>query len=185
MPKATRSRTKHFAVRQPAPLSHQRLPTKGEALSYIRWLSASKKHPTNSVLRAVAEEIRELWTNEGILVHGVKYITEKKRETAIKRDCYKPYRALNKTPMRHRQEQSAATAEFDKLLDIAKCKCKSQSNCKCPAAHKVPQEEAAFLRDQRGQRRLTLGSHDRATTAAREAREIRRTARQLQERRHL
>ena len=41
MPKATRSRTKHFAVGQPAPLSHQRLPTKGEALSYVRCIGAN------------------------------------------------------------------------------------------------------------------------------------------------
>ena len=178
MPKATRSRTKHFAIGQPAPLSHQRLPTKGEALSYVRWLSASMKNPTNSIFRTVAEEIRELWTNEGIPVHDLKYTME-----VIKRDCYKPYRIMNKTPKRHRQEQSAATAEFQKLLDIAKCKCMSQKKCKCPATNKVPQEEAAFLKDQRRHRRLTLGSYDSATTAVRAAREIRRAARKLQEHR--
>ena len=175
MPKATRSRTKHFVIGQPTPLSHQRLPTKGEALSYVRWLSASKKYPTKSVFRTVAKEIRELWTNEGIPVHDLKYITE-----VIKRDCYKPYRVLNKTPKGQRQEQGAAAAEFHKLLDIAKCKCKSQNKCKCPADHKVPQE-FAFLKDQRRHRSLTLGSFDRATTAAREARATRRAARRLQE----
>ena len=56
--KSTRSRTKHFAVTRC--LYHQRQPTKGEVLSYIRWLSTSKKNPTNKIFPVIAGEIREL-----------------------------------------------------------------------------------------------------------------------------
>ena len=66
-----------------------------------------------------------------------------------------------------------------------KNKCKSQRVCKCPIAHKVPQDGAAFLKNQRSDRKLTLGSYDRATTLARDAREIRRSVRQDPERRDL
>lgn len=51
-----------------------------------------------------------------------------------------------------------------KLFDIAFCKCASFQKCKCQKNDKVPISERNFLIDQRGERKLAIGSVDRAKT---------------------
>ncbi|GBP46965.1 hypothetical protein EVAR_30997_1 [Eumeta japonica] len=49
-----------------------------------------------------------------------------------------------------------------KLLDIATCKCESREVCKCTI--KVPIAEETFLKDQRNERKIYIGSVDEVST---------------------
>ena len=53
----------------------------------------------------------------------------------------------------------------EKLFDIASCKCKVDSSCTCPKENKVPNEERAFLEDQRTFRLMMIGGTDKMTSA--------------------
>ena len=110
MPKDTRLRTKHFLLGHPSPLPGNQLPTKGEIVRYIKWLSSSKKSPTNSVFRKVAEDVSDIWINEGIPIHDLHYVVK-----IIKRDCYLAYRKTCKNPKKTRESYDN---EFNKLFNI-------------------------------------------------------------------
>ena len=63
---------------------------------------------------------------------------------------------------------------FEKLFDIALCKCSSERSCKCPYENRVPQMEAKFLRDQRGPRKMFMGTPDHQETSRRRVAAARR-----------
>lgn len=50
------------------------------------------------------------------------------------------------------------------LLDIAACRCKTFTDCTCSKKNKVPTLEHAFLKDQRNERKMHIGSIDVVTT---------------------
>ena len=175
MSKVTRLQTRRFLLGHPAPLPANQLPTKGDVVSYIRWLSrTSTQPPTDHIFRQVAHDVSDVWINEGIPIHDIYYVTK-----AVKRDCYVAYRKVCKKNKKARKGH--IDSYFVKLFDLAKCKCRTWLSCLCPKANKVPQEEFSFLQDQRRQRKLSLGSFDRLTSSARTAREDRRSARRRHE----
>lgn len=51
------------------------------------------------------------------------------------------------------------------LFDIASCKCKNLKECFCPKGKKVPVLEREFIIDQRGARRMKIGSIDSKETS--------------------
>ncbi|XP_043230069.1 uncharacterized protein LOC122385687 [Amphibalanus amphitrite] len=168
MPK-TRATTHHFILGKAGPLPTTVLPTKGDVINYVKFLdqdsngfSTTRKTPAPSVFNHVAVSVSEMWSQEGIPVHGIKYV----KELVLKE--YAAYKNANRT--KKSQRADADNSHFLKLFDIAMCKCASRAACCCPRDAKVPSEEWPFLKDQRHKRRLTLGSYDRATSEARQAR---------------
>ena len=177
MPKVTRSQSKHFIIGHPAPLPKTQLPTKGEVLNHVKWLQSSSKSSrqgVSAVFRTVAEEVVSVWESEGIPVHDVKYVTRR-----IKLECHDELRRASKAPVNRRDGHPDC---FQQLFDIARCRCHVRNSCNCPAESKIPPDEWDFVQDQRGNRRLSLGAHDRATSTARAARQERQEARHRPER---
>ena len=58
-----------------------------------------------------------------------------------------------------------ATQEGQCLFDIAACRCVDFDNCSCPRESKVPSLERKFLLDQRSERKMVIGSLDKAETS--------------------
>lgn len=179
MPK-TRSGTKHFILGQAGPLPKTKLPTRGDVINYLKFLdqerngfSTTHKTPADSVFHEVGTAVGEMWANEGIPIHDIKYVIGRVKSE------YRAFKKVNKT--RNSERDSADNKRFVQLFDIAKCKCTSQAACCCPLDSKIPEEEWAFVKDQRKKRLLTLGAYDRTTSEARQARIQRRESRRRQE----
>lgn len=175
MPK-TRSKTAHYIVGHPSPLPPSKLPTRGDAINYIRFLEKERdiyrSAPGTATFHKVASEISDIWTKEGIPIHHPKYVVKRLR---VEYDLMKK---ANKIPSTARACND--NLHFSQLFDVAICKCASQEICCCPRDSKIPDEEWSFVYDQRHDRQLTLGAWDRATTDLRNARAQRREARHRQ-----
>ena len=175
MPK-TRKSTEHYLLGQPAPLPVNKLPSNQEVINFVRLLAqqqglATHRAPPSSIYHAVADDVRKIWSDEGIPIYDKTKVLRKLR---CEYDVAKKTSKIVKTA---RQSQKALTSRFGELFDIAICKCKTLGSCNCPRDAKVPSEEWNFLRDQRGPRELTLGGVDQATSSQRAASLQRRTAR--------
>ena len=172
MPKVTRSQSKHFIIGHPAPLRKARLPTKGDVLNGYNGTTKRLMGMADKWLllffRELAEEVISVWESEGIPVQDVNYVTRR-----IKLECYDELKRANKRSINRRGGQFRS---FQALFDIARCKCRVRERCDCPAEAKIPWDEWHFVKDQRGNRQLSLGARDRATSAARNARQQRREA---------
>ena len=179
MPK-TRSGAKHFILGTAGPLPKTKLPTKGDVINYLKFLdqerngfSSTRKTPADSVFHEVGIAVSKMWSDEGIPIHDIQYVKGRVRTE------YKAFRKVNKTKKSRRD--GAENDRFKRLFDIAKCKCTSRVKCGCPWNSKIPQEEWAFVKDQRHKRYLSLGSYDRVTSEARLARLQRRESRHHQQ----
>lgn len=175
MPK-TRKKTYHYLLGQPAPLPANRFPSKGEVVNYVKLQAEregvpTRRSPPTSVYHTVADEVRQLWEDEGIPIY------DKKKVVRLIRAEYDAVRKSSKISAAARGAQRALASRFGELFDIAICKCKTQKSCNCPRHVKVPSEEWSFLQDQRRSRDLSLGSLDRTTTSMRNASLQRRNAR--------
>ena len=103
------------------------------------------------------------------------------RDMIIRQRLYQRDQSQNKKNNAARDRHSVR--KLGELFDLARCQCEVQSDddCRCDS-QQGPEGRAAFLQDQRSQRLLTLGSQDRVTSAARNAREQRRERRRRLER---
>ena len=130
-------------------------------MNYVRLLAGKSKgeRVTRACLREAAQAVIELWSNEGIPIIKMHNVVRK-----LKLVCDR-YHRLNKTPMKKRNTRTKQilTEEkvFRELFDIASCRCKDLRRCNCPLSNRVPAPEAAFLRDQRGARKMKLGTGSR------------------------
>ena len=121
MPK-TRSGTKHFILGQAGPLPKTKLPTRGDVINYLKFLdqerngfSTTHKTPADSVFHEVGTAVGEMWANEGIPIHDIKYVKGRVKSE------YRAFKKVNKT--RNSERDSADNKRFVQLFDIAKCKC--------------------------------------------------------------
>ena len=170
----TRSRTEHYVLGQPSPLPTVALPTKGEVINYMKWIQEVREKvacrtPDSSIFRTVATEVGPMWNDEGIPTYDHTYVVKRLRVE------YSAYQKTDRQPKIRRQGgskagQQAGRQRFSQLFDIARCKCKSLTAWSCSKDCRIPENEWPFIQDQRGDRRLSLGACDRATTALREAR---------------
>ena len=176
-----RSRAKHFSVGTPNNLPETQLPTNKDVVNYIRFLhptSGTLKKGLNAIFKPVADKVIALWVREGIPII--------KQQSVYNRvaSCYKAFQALNKVASQYRdgKKGSLKTREkfFEKLFDIALCRCKNERSCKCPPANRAPPMEVKFLFDQRGPRKLFIGMLDSQETTRRHTTEARRRQRQHQ-----
>ena len=104
----------------------------------------------NALFKPVAEEIIAMWASEGIPIIKGPSVYNKVAE------CYKKFQAMNKTKSQKREGKKGKSNEkhFEKLFDMAFCKCGSDVPCKCPYENRVPEMEVEFLHDQRGPRKM-------------------------------
>ena len=75
----------------------------------------------------------------------------------------KPYKGRKDQP-KYQNRLSDFRHKANFLFDLSKCKCTDLYNCKCPKEHKVPAKEREFLEDQRGLRRMIIGSVNKRET---------------------
>ena len=157
---------------QPAPLQNTKLPTRGDVAKYIKWLAKNQGTPANrrlpaSIFREVTAQVMKIWTDEGIPIHGQKYVIK-----CVRAKCYRASMKIYRIPKERRESDwrfgKMGNAYFLKLFDIAKCKCLSREQCNCPEGDRIPAKKWAFISDQRGRRRLTRNGVDSAATGARE-----------------
>lgn len=150
------------------PFKENVLPTYADVIKYYSWLrleklNENKQEPSVSdVCKKLVKDIKEIWKKSSISVvsdqqifsqikqYNDKYRTIKKSLKSKYKDNY------NKTVQRFKE--SAET----KLFDIASCKCKQFSTCKCK--NKIPIAERQFLLDQRTNRKMAIGHLDIETT---------------------
>lgn len=177
-----RSQTKHFSVGTPQDLPERQLPTNKDVVNYIRFLhpgSGTLKKKLNTIFKPVADKIIAMWVREGIPIIKEQSVYNKVAS------CYKAFQALNKVASQYRDRKKGdlKTREkfFDKLFDIALCRCKSERSCKCPSVNRVPHMEVKFLYDQRGPRKMFIGMPDGRETNRRHVTEARRCQRLRQQ----
>ena len=131
-----------------------------------------EKRSSDGIFRLVAEKVVKMWMNEGIPVTRPNNVQRRVAQ------CYMKVRNINKIFKTSRDMKNPRAMKmeqfFDKLFDIALCKCRNLHRCSCPPSRSVPQTEIQFLEDQRGPRKMTLGAVDRPETDRREAAAFRR-----------
>lgn len=131
-----------------------------------------EKRSSDGIFRLVAEKVVKMWMNEGIPVIRPNNVQRRVAQ------CYMKFRNINKISKTSRDMKNPRAMKmeqfFDKLFDIALCKCRNLHRCSCPPSRSVPQTEIQFLQDQRGPRKMTLGAVDRPETDRREAAAFRR-----------
>ena len=180
----TRTKTEHFALGYPSSLPASQFPTNGDVINDLRWqfvhhgVPASRRKPPASFFSNTADQICEMWDNEGIPRYGLKYVKQKVRR------LYRWSTTITKTPTASRGDNDAHVKKIRQVFDVSLCQCEvlTWDECTCPKSSKVPKEEWTFLQDQRGPRLLHLGGVDRPTSALRTTRQQRREKRTQWER---
>ena len=131
----------------------------------------------SEVIRKITERLETIWQKASIPVTTSKSIVDRIIT------YHKKYRTLMKPYKSQRGKSATYDKKFDmfvgdslKLFDIATCKCVT-SGCTCPRDHKVPQDERAFLVDQRTERKMMIGGIDAKQTNVLHKREERKRKR--------
>ncbi|KAK5648087.1 hypothetical protein RI129_002979 [Pyrocoelia pectoralis] len=125
--------------------------------------SANKAEPTiTNISSILLTEIKVIWSKSSIPIVSDQQILH------LIKEFHKKYRNVKK-PIKNRKTDhlNSKLNNFknvyeNKLFDISLCKCKNISLCSCKI--KVPVRERTFLSDQRSERKMVIGSVDRATT---------------------
>ena len=162
-----RSKAKHFVIVSPSVLPVNQLPTNRDVVDYVRLLTGNRisERTSTKCLREAAEAVIAMWSGEGTPTIQTHNVVRKVKQV------YGSLRRSNEVPKRTREgqtKQSLSEASlFGKLLDIARCRCKDLRSCTCPFSNRVPAAEIAFLRDQRGVRKMKLGGVDYEETSKR------------------
>ena len=190
---ATKKKYAKDDIGGPAELPPNQLPTKRDALKYMRKLMDSyhgKQYMVRDIVSEASKAILLIWEkaisdrDQAPLVDS--YIIEKRMERL--------YRSFVENKKKKKLNKNSE--DLDKLFDICsctcprlscdeyKCTCESCSvvhiNCKCLV--KIPKRELEFLFDQRTTRRQYIASIDETTTRA--WKRIRTREERLEERRN-
>lgn len=130
----------------------------------LMWLSNGKDPSVKDICEIIANDVIKLWNKASIPIISRKQIISRLTHYYHKYKQMKKYRvAKNKTEF-----YEDATRN---LFDIATCKCIWAEFCKCST--KIPKNELEFLKDQRGSRKMYIGSIDIGTTKVLERRQLR------------
>ena len=162
-----RSKAKHYVIGSPSVLPVNQLPTNRDVVNYVRLLAGGTKSEgrVTACIREAAEAVIAMWSAEGIPTIQTHNVVRKMKQV------YERFRRSNKVPKRMRERQAkqslSEVSQFRKLFDIARCRCKDLRRCTCPLSNRIPPAEIAFLRDQRGVRKMKLGGVDYEETRKR------------------
>lgn len=159
------------------------LPSHEDMMKYFIYVSQSTEQRFQNLVRdtseIVATKIENIWKRASLP------IVEHRTILARLKDYHEKYRAILK-PYKGRKHSESYLKKLDDfkrrsktLFDIAACKCTSFENCFCAQDRKVPIKERHFLIDQRGDRKMMIGSLDRKTTKQNESNMLRKLKRKL------
>lgn len=126
-------------------------------ISYVRLLDSRNqakvsgpqrnKHLQRFVYRPAAGDIKGAWDQERIPTINLRSVERKVGA------CYVWFQKTNKLRASCRALKiKALKKEAEALFDIAACRCELPLSCSCSRSNNVPQEEVAFLMDQRTKR---------------------------------
>ena len=167
---STRTKTNFPLFGHGRELCHTVLPTTEDVVRYYLLLQHNtieerkgQQPSISDISERVALQLEQLWIKSSIPTVSHKRIVQKIRQTIEK------YRSITKIPKSRKLTNSftVKTNNFKEackvLFDLAACKC-NFSDCKCDKFHRVPIKEQMFLADQRGPRKMYIGSVDILTT---------------------
>lgn len=156
----------------PIKFSDNMLPTYCDVIKHYLWirnemleLNNGKDPSVKDLCDIIASDIAAIWskasiptiTHQQVVSRLILYYQKYKNVKKIRNDSKK---------------QIFYNESINKLFDIATCKCVSRELCKCVT--KVPVAEENFLKDQRNERKMYIGSVDKVTTQTMQRREIRK-----------
>lgn len=164
----TRTAMRCAVFGDPAEMSSTALPTYADMMKFylliqhkMKPTSTSKDPTVAEVADKVSNKIEQLWLKASVPIISHKRVVEKVRLYHDKyKNILKPFKSRQ-----HDGSYLLKLRDFNldasiKLFDIAACKCLESQLCKCAKDKKVPQEERAFLMDQRTSRKMMIGHVD-------------------------
>lgn len=177
--RATRRRTCHFLLGQPAELSHTCLPLDVDIYNAIVKTrldlqnvpgKVSNRSITNkAVFSKILESVKVIWKDKGNLpTVSDRTILDKIEKVHSKGKDLLKIPTERRTKMLEYMEENDKTPThpgrgkklkrkkhdfLDNLFDICSCKCEFRENCKCPKERKVAARDWDFLVDQRKDRK--------------------------------
>ena len=165
--------TRHAASTQKLDedLKGDRLPLAAEVLGYYNFLrrSESESNPKfllqlpnfTDVKNQLISDVIGLWGKASLPI-----ISTKRVETKLK-ELIKKYTLALKRVRKTKEKDLSGEKWLFELFDLSRCKCKISDHpkihqtkvlCPCPFEDRVPEKEASFLKDQRGERRMMISA---------------------------
>ncbi|CAG4960187.1 unnamed protein product [Parnassius apollo] len=133
-------------------------------VSVARCAEKGRQDLVQATCDIVATEIENIWKRASLPIVQHKTIVSKIRSYHDKhRALLKSYQK-SKDNENYKQKLQKFKKDCEVLFDIASCKCKSLSTCSCEKTRKIPKQDHEFLLDQRGERRMMIGSLDKKAT---------------------
>lgn len=156
----------------PQKLNNNMLPTYCDVIKYYLWLrnnmlelNKGKDPSVKDLCEIIAIDIEKIWIKASIPTISHQQVVARLISYYCKYKSIKKLRSNEKKRMFYQDS-------LKKLFDIATCKCMSRKVCKCVT--KVPIAEENFLKDQRNDRKMYIGSVDKAMTQSIRRSEIRK-----------
>ena len=154
----------------PSALKSNVLPTNGDILRHWKLLKMSDEKPgaipkRHVLTTKISSNVVEIWNSASIPAIQTWSIL-RRIDSLIDQ-----YLGILKSMKRDssREKFRNKLSEFEEnlrlLFDVAQCQCAGLEECKCPKYKKVPQMEHQFLIDQRGPRKMMIGSVDSKMTS--------------------
>lgn len=147
---------------EPLLLKGNMLPTYCDVIKHYLWirndvldLNKGKSPAVKDLCVIMATEIKKIWNKASIPTISDQQIVSRLILYCNKYKGVKKLRSETKKQLFYKDS-------VKKLFDIATCKCISREVCKC--ATKIPAAEDKFLKDQRNDRKMYIGSIDKMMT---------------------
>ena len=119
-----------------------------------------KTTPASKIASEVATKVIDVWIRAGIPTITLRYTIQKLENLNQElRNLMKKKGQSKETGIEELKLNSL------KLFDIAFCKCSDFNACCCERDKRIPAEEREFITDQRGARRMVIGTIDRKSTS--------------------
>ncbi|CAG4995772.1 unnamed protein product [Parnassius apollo] len=109
----------------------------------------------------VATEIENIWKRASLPIVKHKTIVSKITSYHEKHRAFLKSYQKSKDNENYKQKLQKFKGDCDVLFDIGSCKCKSLSTRTCEKTRKISKREHEYLLDQRGERRMMIGSLDK------------------------
>ncbi|KAB0805607.1 hypothetical protein PPYR_02577 [Photinus pyralis] len=155
------------------------LPTCAEVIKHylwvrsdLMWISNGKDPSIKEICAKIATDLSNLWKKASLPIISNQQIISRLI------DYYKKYKNLMKCRVTQKKADFYETARKT-LFDISVCKCACLDSCKCST--KIPRAEREFLTDQRGDRKMYIGSIDAKSTKVMARKQLRREFEELRQ----
>lgn len=179
-PVQTRQKLECPIFGHPKQLSELSLPTYYDIMKYYLYIrhelkpDATSQEPTMSeILDILIKKVETIWSKASIPV------VSRTRMLQMGKTYHDKYRNILRSKGRKGTEKydsivASFLNESKRLFDVAACKCKEFSECKCEKEKKVPKLEQDFLLDQRTLRKMSISRVDKVVSKVLTQREERK-----------